>query len=282
VLTAALPRKARMDLRTHLQVLWRFRLIVAAGVVLGLVLAASAVLTPSGEYRQKLVYSSGSTVYVTQPGFPEGRILAEIPDGVPNSDADSGTASASGKFFADPSRFSSLALLYSYLLTSDELERRMGGLPGNTEIIAEPVVNGTGSRATTLPLIAISVLAPSPQDAKRLNQVAIEALRAYIAEKQRANDVPDKDRVRLDVLSPPGEPEVAVGRSYTGAIVLFLLCTMLAVGLAYVLENLRPRESLDWDDADWLEAASNGAGHDADLTLEASDEHEHAGGSHRA
>jgi hypothetical protein len=271
-----------MELRTHLEVLWRFRLIVAAGLVVGLVLAASAVFTPSGDFRQKLVYSSGSTIYVTQPGFPEGRILAEIPDGIASSDGGSASTSAAGKFFADPSRFSSLALLYSYLLTSDELERRMGGLPGNAEIIAEPVVNGTGSRATTLPLIAISVLAPSPRDAKRFNQVAIESLRAYVAEKQRANDVPDKDRVRLDVLSPPGEAEVAVGRSYTGAIVLFMLATLLAVGLAYVLENLRPREPLDeWAEADWaLEPSPNGAGNDADLTLEAADEH--ASGSRRA
>lgn len=255
-----------MELRRHLDVLWRYRVIVVAGIVIGLLLAGAALfrLTEGSlEYRQKPVHSSTSTVYVTQPGFPEGRILADPPsDAAPKTSGDQQKQSdASGTFFADPSRFASLALLYSYLLGSDELQSRMGPLPKDSEILAEPVVNGTGSRATTLPLIAITVLAAEPGEAVRVNDAAIKTLRRYIAEQQQANDVSSKDRVQLEVLSPPGKPEVAEGRSYTGAIVLFLLATMLAVGLAYVLENLRsqPRMSeLDWDTEDWS-VSPNGA-----------------------
>jgi hypothetical protein len=260
-------RKARMELRRHLDVLWRYRVIVVAGIVVGFLLAAAALfrLTEGSlDYRQKPVYSSTSTVYVTQPGFPEGRILAEVP-----GDTESGASSespkqtdTSGEFFADPSRFSSLALLYSYLLSSDELKSRMGPLPRDSEILAEPVVDGTGSRATTLPLIAVTVLASDRGEAVRLNKTAIKTLRAYIAEKQQTNNVLTEDRVQLEVLSPPGTPEVAESRSYTGAIVLFVLATMLAVGLAYVLENLRSQPAIsdaEWDVEDWS-VSTNGAG----------------------
>jgi hypothetical protein len=259
-----------MELRKHLDVLWRYRVIVAAGVVVGLLLAAVALtkLTEGSlEFRQKLVHSSTSTVYVTQPGFPEGRILADIPSGEGESTESAKPerqTDTSGTFFADPGRFSDLALLYSYLLGSDELQSRMGRLPQDSEILAEPVVNGTGSRATTLPLIAITVLADDPRAAVRVNNTAIKTLREYIVEEQQANKVAVEDRVRLEVLSPPGKPEIAEGRSYTGAIVLFMLATMLAVGIAYLLENLRTEAAISgalWGPEDWTVGPNmNGSG----------------------
>jgi hypothetical protein len=258
-----------MELRRHLDVLWRYRVIVAAGVLVGLLLAVVALtkLTEGSlEFRQKLVHSSTSTVYVTQPGFPEGRILADVPSGEGESSESGETkpqTDTSGGFFADPARFADLALLYSYLLGSDELQSRMGRLPQDSEILAEPVVNGTGSRATTLPLIAITVLADDPRAAVRVNNTAIKTLREYIAEEQQANKVAVDDRVRIEVLSPPGKPEIAEGRSYTGAIVLFMLATMLAVGIAYLLENLRAEESISnelWGAEAWsLGGNANGA-----------------------
>ena len=42
------------------------------------------------------------------------------------------------------------------------------------------------------------------------------------------------------MLNPPSAGTVAKPRSMTGAIVVFLLCVIGAVALAYIIENLRP------------------------------------------
>jgi hypothetical protein len=238
-----------MDLQTHLAVLRRFKWIVVLAVLLGTVLAALAIfrVSPSGdpkvEFRKKEVWSSVSTLYITQPGFPEGRTLAggEAQPGAP------ATSETKQPRFGDPSRFSGLAVTYSYLLASDEVKRSIGPLPPGAEILNSAVSEGSGSGKEVLPLISIEGRALQPQVARDLNAKAIKALTDFVTSRQVENGIPERERVQISVISPPSEPKVAVPRSYTAGIVLLLLCGMLGVGLAYLLENLRPSTWLDWE-----------------------------------
>jgi hypothetical protein len=241
-----------MELRRHLNVIWRFKWLVLGSLVLGAILAGISLMhvttKPSAEWRQKLVYSSLSMVYVTQPGFPEGRVLAAqgaaiATQGAAAQGAAKGQAGGQQQqtpFFADPSRFSGLTLLYSFLLSSQEIKGLMGPLPPGSEVSSSQITSGSGSKAQALPLLQVDAHATDPADAKRLNGEAISALKRYVTARQQKNGILDKDRVQLSVITPPQTPTVFQGRSYTGAVVLFLLCAMLGIALAYVWENLYP------------------------------------------
>jgi hypothetical protein len=90
-----------MSLARHAHVLWRFRAITAAGLLLGVVLAvlASYRLTLNGgvslQARGTSSYSSASQLLVTQPGFPEGRVV--LPTGPPpDAETEPDPAAAAG------------------------------------------------------------------------------------------------------------------------------------------------------------------------------------------
>ena len=66
-----------MNLSRHAAVLWRFRRVTAVGVFVGIFLAifasyriGSGGLTPRGSET----WTAVSSILVTQPGFPEGRV----------------------------------------------------------------------------------------------------------------------------------------------------------------------------------------------------------------
>jgi hypothetical protein len=239
-----------MDLRRHLQVLHRFRLLLGGGLLLGLVLAGLALYKPvlSGgvglEAREKTRYSSSSRVFVTQRGFPWGRIVAgSAPE---TQDAGAGEAQESSStdnppLFGAPSRYADLAIIYSYLIESEDVKKLVASKPPGSEVLATSVKDGTGSKAEALPLIEIQTLATDPNEAEGLNSQVIKALQTYIGRQLEENDVPLKDRVSLQIVSPPEEAIVWEKPAVTPAVVALVLCLLLAVLLAYALENLNPR-----------------------------------------
>src|SRR3954465_4951057 len=114
-----------MNLERHLQVLWRYRLITALGLLFGIALALLAAFKvgPGGlERRGSEQWSSTSNVMVTQKGFPWGRVIlpnsAEIGQAGPLGSTTDGSAatqqqSSSSKEdtpipFADPGRRATL------------------------------------------------------------------------------------------------------------------------------------------------------------------------------
>jgi hypothetical protein len=100
-----------------------------------------------------------------------------------------------------------------------------------------------------------------------------------VDKRQDANNIPERERVQISVITPPSAATVAVPHSYTAGIVLFLLSVLLGLGLAYLIENLRPSVAA---------AEPRGADADSDSLLEAawdfdepepaieSHEHEHS------
>jgi capsular polysaccharide biosynthesis protein len=231
-----------MDLARHLKVLWRYRLIVAVGVLLGIALAILAAFhVPSFERRGSELWSVQSDTMVTQPGFPWGRVTLPPQATAPIPGTEESTAPRDqGLEFADPGRFSSLAMLYSVLAVSDRVRERLPERVAPEQVQAQ-AYDATGNGSTFLPIIRLTTQAESAEKARRLNLQAQEGLKELIEEEQRDNDIEPNQRVRLTSLNAPSRPLLLSGPSMTPSLLALMLCILGAVALAHVLEALRPR-----------------------------------------
>lgn len=239
-----------MDFRLFARVLWRFRLLVLLGFILATALSMLALVQVSSEglkYRQSELWASTTRLLVTQTGFPEGRLYAQQPD----MSADPTVP------VADPGRFNNLAILYSELATSDPVRRLMrqdGPITG--KVVATPLVAG-GEFRTQLPMIDITGISTSPIAAIMLAQRSGKALTSFIQAQQEASHVPVADRAVLQDVVRPTRAVVFQPRSKTMPAVVFLVVMFATVGLAFLLENLRPpvRESEDVSRTPLLDAS---------------------------
>jgi hypothetical protein len=226
-----------VDLQLYGRVLWRFRFLVTCGLALAVALAILSVARVSGdglEYRKAELWKSTTRLGVTQNGFPWGRLLAEEP-------TVGEQAKRLGIPFADPNRLNALTVLYAELATSDpvrQLMRRDGPIGG--KVTATPVI--VGESRTFLPLIDISAIATTPQRANRLSQRAANAFGDYLRQQQAANKVPAEDRVVVQEVTRPKEATLFRPRPKTMPILIFLTVFFGTVGLAFLLENLRPAD----------------------------------------
>ena len=228
-----------MKIGLYLGVMWRFRFVVLTGFVLAVVLAFLSVarVNESGgvTYRNAETWISRSTLLITQKRFPEGRSVFE--QTVPATGQQKQTEFAPK--FADSSRFIELANLYAELATSDPVEhlvRQDGPLRGTVQAVPTVTVNG----AAALPLLSINGIAKTPEDAIQLSRRAVAAFMGYLQEKQQRADVPVDQRVLLQVVDRPEKAELLRGRPKTLPIVVFIAVLLAAIGVAMLLENLRP------------------------------------------
>jgi hypothetical protein len=243
-----------VDFRLFAGVLWRFKYVVATGFVLAVVLAVLSVCSVSRDgvaYRKPVLWSSTTRIGVTQEGFPWGRLLVPEELGGPTQDGDVPQA--------DPNRLNTLAALYAELATSDPVRKlvaQSGTIPlceeeGVSEtaetssekcgrLAASPVV--VGDNRVTLPFIDLTAIAPSATKAMNLAQDSADAFRRYIRTQQIVNNVPADDRVIVEQLVRPKPAEVARPRSKTMPVVVFLAVMLATIGLAFLLENMKPRK----------------------------------------
>jgi hypothetical protein len=223
-----------------MSVLRRWRVIVAIGLLLGIALAilASFRVTSSGlEWRKPVTYSSSSVLLVTQVGFPWGRAI------VPQADGNDATRTpdaiaAAGPQFADPSRYVSLATIYSFMVRSQPVLDLVPSKPTSDHVAAQPF-RDNGGNGSSLPLVGVTVTAPSAAGAVKLNQDVLTALKTYVKNQQDDTQTPRRDRAAIQVFNPAGAAVIAEGHKLTKSVLALLLCTFGAVALAYVLENLR-------------------------------------------
>ena len=215
-----------MDLGLLGRVVWRFKWIVLAGFVLAILLTFVATFRISGKgtvsYRQQDKWASYAQVFVTQQGFPWGRLR---PAGS-----------------VDSSRFVSLAILYSGFVTSDpvkHLMREMGPpIPGEVQSAAIPTSPGS---TDDLPIISVAGIAATRDASLRLTNRATNALVQYVRAQQSANGINPADRVVVQIIQSPGRTTLLAGRSKTVPIMVFLAVLTLVMAIVFVLENLRPR-----------------------------------------
>ena len=233
-----------MDLQLYARVLWRFKFIVLLGLLLALALSllSTVRVTSDGiKYRDQELWSSTMRLLVTQSGFPEGRLYAQEP---PKPGEDPATTppigTQSGIPVVDPGRFNNLAILYAELATSDPvrlLMRRDGPVRG--QIVATALRDDRSG--TLLPMIDLAAISTSPRGAIALALRSADALNRFIARQQRANNVPAADRVVVQTIEQPKGARLFQPRSKTMPIVVFLVVMFAIVGLAFLLESVKPR-----------------------------------------
>ena len=222
-----------MDLAQHAAVLWRFRAILAGGLVLGIVLAVLAAFQlPSFSPRGSETWTSTSSLLITQSGAPEFRTLAGAPAG---GVAPSGTDGTDLEF-ADPNRLSALASLYAQLATGDRVRSQLPEKPKPAQIDAIAL---EGNASTQLPVVKLTTQAGSGEAARRLNEHTVEALQKVVRTEQSRNAIPAGQRIRIDQINAPAAPVLTASRSHTASILALLLCVLGAVALAHLLAALR-------------------------------------------
>jgi hypothetical protein len=224
-----------MDIRLFARVLWRFRLLTISGLLVGLVLATLSYTTidfdgglPALRGPDK-AWQSDATLFVTERGAPWGRSNLESP-----------VAGENAESFSDPNRFIGLAALYARLADSDQVRRillRDGPIRG--EYSALPVKTSDGS--TLLPLIAVLGNSDTPEGAVLLANRVASAFQTYLKEHQQVNRIPVKERVELPFLNQASKASVFDEPSPAKPGFILLLILGLTVGVAFALENLRPR-----------------------------------------
>jgi hypothetical protein len=239
-----------MNLARHASVLWRFRRITFAGVILAIVLAvlASYRVSSSGlEPRGVETWNAVSQILVTQPGFPEGRVTLpekQIDDALTADGEAAVEKNAAPKDqvdFADPARLAFLGDLYSKFLTSDEVLSRVPEQPRQGSVTASPFAASQGG--LLLPVIQLTTMGPSPEFAARVNTNVYKALLEFLEERQAANEIARADRVDLQIIVSPA-PTLAAGRKPTASVLVFMLVLLGTVAVTHLLEALRNRREV--------------------------------------
>jgi hypothetical protein len=214
-----------MDLGLYARVVWRFRIIVAVGLALALALAVLSYVKvsfagrPHITYRQNATWQSQETFLITARGVPWAQIGVE----------------------SSPS-LSGLSAFYAHLANSDAVQRRLlRGGPIHGTMSAQDSVDLTSQQRAPLPFISIIGTATSPSEAISIARRGAAAFRGYLVSLQAAANVPESRRVQLEVLSTARKATLVQGRKKTLPIVIFLTVMVAAIGLAFILENLKPR-----------------------------------------
>ncbi|MBE2320233.1 hypothetical protein DVA67_029975 [Solirubrobacter sp. CPCC 204708] len=191
---------------------------------------------PTLTYREQEVWASASTLLITQAGFPWGRAILDDMIQV-----DSGTDDPILiPKYGDPGRYSGLAGLYAELAKSDEVQAEVmkNSKPG--ESVVPMVVQPPGTNST-LPLITMKGLGPTPESAMDVAMRSSKAFREFLDRQQAASNIPKDKRVEVVVTQKATNPELFEKRSMVRPIFLFLLINIGFLALAFALENLRPR-----------------------------------------
>lgn len=258
-----------MDLQLILRVVWRFRLLVGFGLFLAILLAVVSFGRvswvngkPAFDYRETEQWESLSTLFVTSRGFPWGSIDTQASGPARNSSTrtqtprqaptDTGTlvpetptATPTPEPTAtplDPANLTALAGLYGQLATSDPVFRIMGYVPGRDGTLqAFPVGSDPNGRGDTLPMLTLSAVAGTPEAAQKLADRHSKAFVTYLRREQRAARIPVAERVVVEVVRRPQAPTLLQGRKKTRPVVVFVAIMIAVLGLAFALENLRPR-----------------------------------------
>lgn len=224
-----------MDLSLYTRVLWRFRWLVLGGFVLACVLAffSYARVGLSGiSYRQADTWQSTTRLLITQSGFQIGKL----------SSANSTTSpDGSSTPVASPQYLGSLGPSYAELGNGDAvLAMFKRGSTAQEKMTVTPVYDSHGYAQ---PVLDVNGLGPSAADAARASRRGAAVFIAYVQQQQNVNGVASNNRVQLEVLNQatPAMAQILAGRKKTTPIVIFAAVMIAAIGLAFILENLRPR-----------------------------------------
>jgi hypothetical protein len=229
-----------MDLGRFLRVAWRFRALLAIGLVLATVVATLSFVRVGSDGvspRENNTWVTASTLLVTQEGFPWGRAILD--DMIEVGGGDGNTEPALVPKFSDPGRYSGLAAIYAELAKGDAVQRRAMRGSGPGEFYESSPVMPPG-QTTALPMIYVKGYGPSPEAAVAMAGRASKAFIHYLDKQQAASGIPESKRVEVVVTQTASAPELFAKRSIVRPVMLFLLISMVFLAIAFGLENLRP------------------------------------------
>jgi hypothetical protein len=235
-----------MKLQLYFRIAWRFKWLVGLGFLaaVGLAFMAMAKVTTAGglqvHYRTDVVYQSEAILLVSQPGFPWGRATPTVGIGADALKPDPAGAVAS------QNRLTSIAVLYAQMANSDPVHALLmkNGVPvRRKDINAAPVVQAFSSVGPLLPLISITGNGPSKAIAESNARREVEAFLQFLSREQHSAGIPKDQRVVVQVLNEAGPAKIVQGRKKTMSILVFLTVLIAVWGLAFMLDNLRPREA---------------------------------------
>jgi hypothetical protein len=228
-----------LDFGLYARVLWRFRVVVLIGLNIAAFLALASVVrfefrdsVPHFVYKEPKLWRSDIRLLVTQRGFPAGRSVF--------GDATRAGDQEPVPEYADPARFTELAILYAHLAVSNDVRaimRQDGPLIGKVE--AAPVVAPLSG--TPLPMFTISGISAGPRRARALASQASRAFRTYLRSQGDENGIPESERVQVPVVEGPTRPVVVSSPSLARPLFVFLLVALLTIAVAFILENLKPQ-----------------------------------------
>ena len=209
----------------------RFRLLVVTGVILAVSLAFLSLVRVTSHgfsYRKPMVWQSQAVLLLNASGFPYGRTL------IPAAGTDNST----------PPQYvnlSGLTDLYSQFANGDDVRRLMRdeGAPKTWSITATPAVPTI--QGADLPVIALSGRANSASDAVSAVEYGRRALVEYVERQQQVAKIPPDQRINLKIVQRATAPVVVEPRKKTLGVVVFVALLIATIGLAFILENLRPR-----------------------------------------
>lgn len=253
-----------MDLGLYARVMWRFKWVMALGLIIG---TAGAYMLYAGVGGGS--YSSHAQIFITQPGFTWGSIgqLTQSASGASTSGASTSTTSttATGSTSSgygnsvispyvpgvDPQRLSSLASLYSQLVDGSALRSMLpaayqqmlnppSGSP-TANLYASAVTAAEYANPAILPLVTVWASAPSPGVASGLATAATTAFQHLVSTQQV--QVAQQSRVVAQVVQTATPGKQTGHKSKSLPIMFFLAGLLGAFGLSLVLENRRPRST---------------------------------------
>ncbi len=202
-----------MDFRLFFSVIWRFKYLALVGLLLACTLAFLTVfkVSPQGlQYRQQETWGDTARVLVTTK--TDGQ---------------------------DPT---SLAQIYATLATSDQVTRAAilrHRIPG----ILQADFGYINRTSTVLPTVSVTAISASPRRAATLANDAVDALRLFVARQQADAGISPDQQATLKTLNTaiPYTALVVSPRSKTPPVIVFVLVMAATIGLAFLLENVRPR-----------------------------------------
>jgi hypothetical protein len=231
-----------MDFGLYLSVLWRFRALVVLGLLLTVGLAFLSFVrvewaggTPKLEPRASETWSSTAVLLVTEKGFPWGVSSLQDPEAL----AQGRPPAPNERLYSDPTRFQALAVLYSRFAVADAVRKQVAETAPRGSYTATPVKIEDGGNY--LPMIGIVATSDSSAGARNVAKRATGAFQSYLERLQRDNQIPAERRVEVQVVNAASAGTLVSGRSPLKPLMIMLLGLALTFGLAFALENLRPR-----------------------------------------
>jgi hypothetical protein len=215
-----------MDLKLFLAVIWRSKLIVLAGVLLALVLAALAYGRPSlaGGHpsltpRAAQVWQSESQLLISQAGFPYRQ-------------------AAESSNLAQP--LGNLSPIYANLangnIVQDQIHSQLGPIGS---VKASEDIDAAAS--SFLPFVNLVATAPTRSGATRLAHGAAVIFLAYVARQQALASIPPKSRIQLSLVESGASAKLVEGQKLSVPILVFLAVMVAILTMVFVRENLQPR-----------------------------------------